>query len=164
MSEALLVAKGGGSTNSQKYQLMGDSGTRPNLPKLWVELGLTDAQGAPIAQVPRGQTLRFAGRVLDRPGGSLVDVNGAVSMLLEDSAPIDTTPDCTINGISCKPLVAYPFRAAPMFRGDVGVTPSGAAVNRCHIINRDGSAHSRRDCFASSEPDPGRILRWRDGR
>jgi hypothetical protein len=91
--------------------------------------------------VQRGQTLRFTGRVLDRPGGSLVSLDGAVSMLLEDSAPVDTTPDCKPEFGSCRPLVPYPFRASPMFRGDVGVT--GGTFSGQFVVPADAALGPR---------------------
>lgn len=119
LTEALLEAKINslGSTNNQKYQLMGDAATRLNLPRSWVEVTLKDQGGATSDTLRRGSTVRFEGRVLDAPGGALQPFDGVVAMLIEDSAPVDTTFDCTF--CSREP---YPFRAAPMFRGDVRVT------------------------------------------
>ena len=42
---AALLATKAGSTNGQKYQLMGDAATCVALPRLWVELALTDSAG-----------------------------------------------------------------------------------------------------------------------
>ncbi|MEK7823719.1 MAG: C25 family cysteine peptidase, partial [Candidatus Eisenbacteria bacterium] len=116
IAEALLGAKTG-STNNQKYQVMGDAGTSLALPRLWVELTLRDAGGNPIDTLRRGEIVRFDGRILDRPGGTVMPFTGATAILIEDSAPIDTTFDCTF--CTREP---YPFRAAPMFRGDARVT------------------------------------------
>jgi hypothetical protein len=116
VSEALLAAKTG-SANNQKYQVMGDAATRLNLPRHWVELTLKDAAGIPIDTLRRGEIVRFDGRVLDRPGGTPLPFTGSVAVLIEDSAPIDTT-------FACDPACTrerYPFRAAPAFRGDARV-------------------------------------------
>ncbi len=116
VAEALLEAKTG-STNNQKYQVMGDGGTRLGLPRLWVELALVDAGGNPLDTLRRGEIVRYHGRTLDRPAGTLVPLTGTVAVLIEDSAPIDTV-------FACKACAGepYPFRAAPIFRGDVRAT------------------------------------------
>ncbi len=116
IGEALLEAKTG-STNNQKYQIMGDAGTRLDLPRLWVELTLRDAGGTVVDTLRRGEVVRFDGRILDRPGGTIIPFTGATSILIEDSAPIDTTFACAF----CN-REKYPFRAAPMFRGDARAT------------------------------------------
>ncbi len=116
ISEALLAAKTG-SANNQKYQVMGDAATRLTIPRHWVELTLRDGAGNPVDTLRRGGIFRFDGRVLDRPGGTLVPFTGSAAVLIEDSAPIDTT-------FACNPAcsrVRYPFRAAPAFRGDARV-------------------------------------------
>src|SRR5204862_7178475 len=118
LSEALLEAKINslGSTNNQKYQVMGDAATRLNLPHYWVEMTMKDESGAPIDTLRRGSTVQFDGRVLDQPGGSLLPLDGTTAVLIEDSAPIDTTFECPF--CSREP---YPYRAAPIFRGDARV-------------------------------------------
>jgi peptidase C25-like protein/flagellar hook capping protein FlgD len=116
VSEALLEAKTG-ATNSQKYQVMGDAGTRLPLPRLWADVALKGAGGNPIDTLRRGDIVRFEGRILDRPGGVVVPFTGSAAMLVEDSAPIDTTFACDF----CD-RVTYPFRAAPIFRGDARAT------------------------------------------
>ena len=115
VAEALLEAKTG-STNNQKYQLMGDAATRLNLPRHWVELTLKDSDGNVVDTLQRGGIFRFEGRVLDQPGGTLVPFTGSAAILIEDSAPIDTTFACTF----CN-REPYPFRASPMFSGDARV-------------------------------------------
>jgi hypothetical protein len=115
-AEALLGAKTG-SANNQKYQLMGDAGTSIALPRLWVELELKDVTGTPIDTLQRGEVVRFEGRILDRPGGTVVPFTGATAILVEDSVPIDTTFGCT----ACI-REPYPFRAAPIFRGNARAT------------------------------------------
>lgn len=118
LSDALLGAKietsTFGSTNNAKYQLLGDAAVRLALPRLFAELSIEDANGQPLTQAARGQTVTFRGRVVDRPGGTLVPFNGNVGLLIEDSAPLGSLPQ----GARCR---TFPFRAAPMFRGDVGV-------------------------------------------
>jgi hypothetical protein len=114
LAEGLLAAKSG-STNSQKYQLMGDAALELALPRLALEVTLHDLDGARVGVAERGRTLELRGRVLDRPGGAQLPVAGLVRLLIEDSAPVDTTPSCFGD------CVAYPFRAAPVFRGDVSV-------------------------------------------
>lgn len=116
LAEALLAAKLG-STNNQKYQLMGDAGARVNLPRLWTELTLEADTGGVVTEIKRGQTIRFRGRVVDCPGGTLVPMNGVASMLIEDSQPILTVPGCALP-VSC---ITYAYKAGPMYRGDVGI-------------------------------------------
>ncbi|HET9327365.1 MAG TPA: C25 family cysteine peptidase, partial [Candidatus Eisenbacteria bacterium] len=113
LAEGLLVAKTG-YPNNQKYQVMGDAALRPNFPRLWVETSVTDEDGNPVTTVQRGQTMKVNGRLLDRPGGSQVTLDGLAHVLIEDSAPVDTLPECLAN-------CAYPFRASPVFRGDVSL-------------------------------------------
>ena len=115
LSEALLVAKSG-STNNQKYQLLGDSGTGENLPRLWAEITLADSAGSPVTEVKRGATVSFRGRVLTCPLGAPVPFTGTASLLIEDSTPVDQTPGCS--QYSC---YRYFFKAGPIYRGDVGV-------------------------------------------
>ena len=126
LAEALLVAKEIGSgfgslTNDMKYQLMGDAGTRLNLPRLWVDLAFKDTLGNAITQVARGQTVKFTGRVLDAPGGSPVALHGTASVLIEDSQPLATPPGA--------PGVEYLYRAGPVYRADVAVV-AGALEGR----------------------------------
>ncbi len=118
VSAALLAAKqvpAAQSSNSQKYQLMGDPALLLNLPRYWVDLRLTDLAGAPVTTLTRGQTLRFSGEVLDRPGGTRVVMDGVSSVLIEDSAPQDRTDG------TCQTPVDYTFSAGPMYHGDVTV-------------------------------------------
>jgi hypothetical protein len=126
LAEALKIAKVTGVQNNQKYQVMGDAAVRPALPRLWVETSVRDLNGTETTRLPRGSTLELRGQVLDRPGGSPVTLDGLARVLVEDSAPVDTVPDCTL---FCGPFgtqfcledCSYPFRAAPVFRGDVSV-------------------------------------------
>ena len=126
VAEALKIAKVTGVRNNQKYQVMGDAAVRPAFPRLWVETSVQDLNGAETTQLPRGSTLELRGQVLDRPGGSPVTLDGLARLLVEDSAPVDTVPDCTIfcgpfGTPSCLEGCSYRFRAAPIFRGDVSV-------------------------------------------
>lgn len=119
ISAALLSAKeraGSSVTNNSKYQLMGDAGTRLNLPRLWTELTLTDESGAPITSLQRGQTVTFHGRVLDQPGGTQMPYTGVASLLIEDSRPIEVTSNTSGCGFGSTPFF---FKAGPMFKGDV---------------------------------------------
>lgn len=113
LSEGLLVAKTG-RANNQKYQVMGDAAVRPNLPRLFVETSVTDANDNPVTTVQRGQTVKLKGRLVDRPGGAPLALDGLAHLLIEDSAPVDTLPDCFLD-------CTYPFRASPVFRGDVSM-------------------------------------------
>ena len=151
-SAALLAAKSvptAQGTNSQKYQLMGDAATVLALPKLWPEIKLMDEQGAPIDTLVSGQLVRFEGQVLDQPGGTLVPVDGVASMLIEDSAPTNRTPN------DCPPAIDYRFTAGPMYHGDVTLTggsfqgrfivPLGVTIGsegraRAYITGRAGLA------------------------
>jgi hypothetical protein len=117
VSQALAAAKNG-SANNQKYQVLGDAAVRPDLPRLFLSGAMLDENGAAIDSVQRGQTVRYRGQLLSGPGGSPLLLDGIVHVLIEDSAPIDTLPDCT--GFCTDPT--YPFRASPMFRGDVSLT------------------------------------------
>lgn len=128
IASALLAAKldaAFSETNNSKYQVMGDAATRINLPRLWAEVTLFDAGGAPLTQMSRGQTVTFRGQVTDGPGGAPIPYDGVASMLIEDSAPIDVTP------VSCygASSTAYQFRAGTMYHGDVSVA-NGAFEGR----------------------------------
>jgi peptidase C25-like protein/flagellar hook capping protein FlgD len=126
LSEALLLGKLAGDTNSQKYQLMGDAATRLNLPELWVELSLfpessPDTTVATDSTLVQGSLYRFSGRVVDHPGGDLVPVDGIANLLVEDSAPTLLSPLCVLpQCLSCAPAF-YRYRAGAIFRGDIGV-------------------------------------------
>ncbi|TMQ67527.1 MAG: hypothetical protein E6K78_04435, partial [Candidatus Eisenbacteria bacterium] len=132
LSQALLAAKGG-STNSQKYQLLGDAGTRLNVPRQFVEVALEDTNGNPVTAAARGQVIQVRGQVVNRPGGSLVALDGSASLLIEDDAPLDSIPDCT-----CPP---YPYRAAPMFRGDWAL--SGGRFSGRFLVPMDAAKGPR---------------------
>ena len=133
-SAALLAAKSvpaAQGTNSEKYQLMGDPATLLNLPRLWTEIAVTDPQGTPITQLARGQRVLFQGRVLDQPGGTLVPLDGVASVLIEDSAPTNLTPN------ECQASVPYRFSAGPMYRGDV--TLQGGQFSGQFVVSLDAA-------------------------
>jgi hypothetical protein len=129
VAQALAVAKTG-SQNNQKYQVLGDSAVRPDLPRLFLDGETVDVNGAPLDSVRRGQTVVFKGQLLGGPAGAPLLHDGIVHVLIEDSAPVDTLPDCFVLCDSQPPPPAplcfvpcsYPFRASPMFRGDVSMT------------------------------------------
>ncbi len=132
LSAALLAAKSvplAQGTNSEKYQLMGDAAALLNLPRLWTEVAIADAQGAPITQFARGQRVLFTGRVLDKPGGALVPLDGVASVLIEDSAPTNLTPN------ECQASVPYRFSAGAMYHGDV--TLSGGTFHGSFVVPLD---------------------------
>ncbi len=119
LAQALLAAKLGSST-TQKYQLMGDSGLRLNLPRLWAEMTLWDSAGTtPETEITRGRTLMVRGQMYDYPGGSPLAYDGVASLLIEDSAPYEQTPPCTFDP-NCFRYYYY-YTAGPVFRGDVAV-------------------------------------------
>lgn len=153
VAAALLAAKSNPrsvSENSQKYQLMGDPATQLNLPRLWVDLRITDTQGAPVTSMARGQTVLFEGEVLDRPGGTLVPLDGIASMRIEDSAPIERT-----DGI-CQFPVDYVFKAGAMYQGDVSV--NGGRVAGRFIVPLDATegASARVRAYVTGR-EPGQI-------
>ncbi len=122
ISSALLAAKIDGAlseTNNSKYELMGDAATRLNLPRLYADVALYDETGAPLTQVARGQTVTFRGQVLDAPGGGALPFDGVASMLIEDSAPLYTTPAACGNPYTIRPTFLY--TAGPLYHGDVSV-------------------------------------------
>lgn len=131
ISAALTIAKirspGSTDTNNRKFQLMGDPATVLNAPHWWADFSLTDLGGTPITRVNRGQTVVFTGRVLDQPNGSLLPCNGAVNVLLEDSAPTNSTvgngwdvPPFTV-GV-CPGSTIYRYASGAMYHGNVSVT------------------------------------------
>jgi hypothetical protein len=128
LAQGLAAAKTG-ATNAQKYQLMGDAALRLALPRLTVETMVSDVDGNPVSDAQRGQTLVASGRVLDRPGGTLMALEGLAHLLIEDSAPVDTVPNC-FGG-----CFGYPFRASPVFRGDVSV--SGGRFETRFVVPMD---------------------------
>src|SRR5213075_418177 len=83
--------------------------------KLWTDVTLSDEGGVPVTQLARGATVRFDGQVLDHPGGSPVAMDGVASLLIEDAAPSNLTPN------ECAPPLAYVFSAGPMYHGDVTI-------------------------------------------
>jgi hypothetical protein len=114
VSLALLSAKTG-LANNQKYQVMGDAAVKPALPRYYVETTLRNNQAQPDSLALRGETMQIDGRLLDRPGGSLLTYNGTCRISVEDSAPVDTVFPCFPT------CITYPFRAAPVFLGDAAI-------------------------------------------
>ncbi len=115
---ALQVAKSlFPNENSRRYPLLGDPGTVLAAPRLWADLRLFDAAGAPLNLVTRGQTVEVRGTVYDNPGySSPRPMEGFASLLVEDAAPRDT---------AFSPFgynIPYNGTRAPMFRGDVVVS------------------------------------------
>jgi Peptidase family C25/Propeptide_C25/FlgD Ig-like domain len=127
LSASLLATKG--NVNNSKFLVMGDAAARLLLPNYPVEITMTDSAGTPVTQVARGHSLYIHGRVLDKPGGSVVPFDGNADLLFEESAPIDTVPDCDPVAGDC---VEYPFRAAPIFRGDSEIR-AGLFTARCVV-------------------------------
>jgi len=143
LSAALLAAKvsapGTAPINNSKYELLGDPAVTLNLPKLWDDISLFDDQGNPLANLARGQTVTFHGRVLDRPGGSLQPFDGVTSMLIEDSAPIDNSAG-TPWDVGCGGHTAgasYVFAAGPIYHGDVSV--SGGTFSGKFVVPMDAA-------------------------
>jgi hypothetical protein len=140
ISSALLAAKldaAFSETNNSKYQVMGDAATRLNLPRLWASVSLFDADGAPLTQIARGQTVTFRGQVKDGPNGVDLPYDGVASMLIEDSAPVDVTP------VSCygAPGTSYLYKAGPMYHGDVSIA-NGAFEGR-FVVPMDATTGTR---------------------
>ncbi len=123
LSDALLTGKLTGTTNSQKYQLMGDAGARLNLPELWVTFSIWDSAGTtPVTDVRRGQVVTYRGEVRESPRSDapLAPLEGIADVLIEDSQPREQAPDCRdVPGCLDRPF--YYYYAGAMFRGDVSV-------------------------------------------
>jgi hypothetical protein len=135
---ALLAAKMATSVdgisilNNEKYQLMGDAGMRINLPKLWVEVSLYDSAGiTALTEIKGGQTVTYRGRVLTGPGGTAVPFTGIADLLIEDSQPRQTAPDCELSP-GCQPRPQYDFRAGAILRGGAKVT-GGTFEGQCVV-------------------------------
>lgn len=140
VSAALLAAKldaAFSETNNSKYQVMGDAATRLNLPRLWADVTLHDETGAPLAEVARGRTVTFRGRVLDSPGGSQLPYEGIARMLIEDSTPLEETPVSCYGGAPA----SYLYKAGPMYHGDVSV--AGGAFEGRFVAPMDASLGTR---------------------
>jgi len=100
------------------------------LPAHPVEITVTDSLGNPVTQVARGHSLYVHGRVLAKPGGAVLPIDGNADLLFEESAPIDTVPGCVSSDPSS--CIEYPFRAAPIYRGDAEVR-AGIFTARCTV-------------------------------
>ena len=113
IAPALLVGKVlSPSTNSTKYELLGDAAAQLPLPEHAVELSVTDTSGAPIDSLPHGALLEVHGRVLDQPGGQLLPLQGQVDVLIEDSKPFEQAPGS---------YVVYPYYAGTIYHGAMTV-------------------------------------------
>jgi hypothetical protein len=120
IAKALLVGKldaaqHASGANAQKYQLIGDAVSRLNLPELWVELKLKDDGGLDTTAIQQGRKFSFTGRVLDRPNGTLLPVDGVVDVRIDDAAPILRAPRCTLS--NCDPTPFYLYKAGSIYRG-----------------------------------------------
>jgi hypothetical protein len=153
ISAALLVGKADPSLqgkNSEKYQLMGDPATLLNLPRLWADLRLSDDAGLTLTELPRGATVRFVGQVLHHPGGPQVEMDGVASILIEDSAPTNFTPNDAVCGASSVP---YVFSAGPMYHGDV--TVKGGRFSGHFVVPLDAATGTKgriRAYFSGGDP------------
>jgi Peptidase family C25 len=150
LSEALLATKSGGD-NSQKYQLMADAAIFPNAPRLWVDVALFDSAGVtPMTALERGRTMMFRGQVLAGPGKAPVSLDGVLSMRIEDSAPIETAPDCAPQCSSSPP--SYLGAAATVFLGDV-VLQGGTFQGRFVVpLEAKTGPRARLRAYASGAP------------
>lgn len=158
VAEALLAAKlatpVSQAENNQKYQVMGDAATRLNLPRLWVELDLfaCDTCTTPLAEVQRGQTVVFRGRVTESPGGAPVALDGVADLLIEDSAPLEKAPPCRLFPCSDFERPGYYYEAGAMFRGDVRVA-AGAFEGRFVVpLEAVGGARGRVRAYVEGRP------------
>lgn len=129
LGQALFNAKltggavGSEAQNNQKYLVMGDGATQLNLPRRWVEVTLhgCDTCSTPLAEISRGSTITYRGRVVEFPGGPPVALDGVADLLIEDSAPIEQAPPCRVSPALCGHRPFYDYRAGPMYRGNVRV-------------------------------------------
>jgi len=122
LSGALLAAKLGGSQTTQKYELLGDAGSRLNLPEKWADITLWDSAGTtPVTALTTGRVITYKGRVLDRPGGTLQPFSGSATLEIDDSPPLEVTPPCPFTTTNCNPISFYYYTPGIMFHGSVGV-------------------------------------------
>src|SRR5204862_8121725 len=91
---------------------MGDAPLKPAFPRFYVETTLQNSQAHPVSVAERGETMQVTGRLLDRPGGSLLTYDGTSRISIDDCAPVHTILPCFF--LAC---LTYPFRSAPGFRG-----------------------------------------------
>ena len=70
---------------------MGDAATCVALPRLWVELALTDSAGEPVTRgAPRPDAALLGPRGGPARAASRCAMDGAVAMLIEDSQEVDS--------------------------------------------------------------------------
>ena len=121
LAGALLAAKLGGAQTTQKYEVLGDAAIQLNLPREWTDITLWDSAGTtPVTGLTTGQVITFKGRVLDQPGGTLQPFTGSATLEIDDSPPLEITPDCPFDN-GCGPLALYYYTPGTMFHGTVGV-------------------------------------------
>jgi hypothetical protein len=121
LAGALLTAKLRATSTTQKYNLLGDGAVRLNLPREWVEVTLWDSAGTtPDTLMKAGTVKTFRGRVLDHPGGSQLAFNGVANLEIDDSQPLELTPDCPFSP-GCGRVLYY-YTPGVIFRGAVGIT------------------------------------------
>jgi hypothetical protein len=122
LSGALLTAKLGATQTTQKYEVLGDAGIRLNLPREWTDITLWDSAGTTqVTGLTTGQVITYKGRVLDQPGGTLLPFSGSATLEIDDSPPLEVTPDCPYLA-NCSPIAFYYYTPGTMFHGTVGVT------------------------------------------
>ncbi len=127
--------------NNQKYQVMGDAALGMNLPKYWADVQLFDCATCttPLTEIRRGRTVTVRGRVLDRPGGSPLALNGIADLLVEDSPPYERTSGCV--SIFCDE--GYFYTAGAIFRGDVRVQNGEFTTQFIVPLEAAGGAYAR---------------------
>src|SRR4029079_2628425 len=120
VARALTVSKlsNAGSSNNQKYQLMGDAALKLNLPQLWSDLRVQDATGADTTAIEQGHKMHFTGRVLDGLGGPPVPLEGRADVLVEHAPPTLQAPPCVLSTCD-RPF--YRYRAGTIYRGQVSI-------------------------------------------
>jgi hypothetical protein len=132
LSAALLNGKIG-STNNQKYQVMGDAAQYLNLPQYTVLMDVTRSTGAADSVLAQGEVMTVTGRIVKvtPTDTTLVDVDGEVSLRIDDSTPMLQAPPCRLTGGFCSVDAGprgesgqprYYFEPGTLFRGDVAVT------------------------------------------
>lgn len=129
VAAALLLGKQAGaqgnSINALKYVMFGDAAMRLNMPRYWVDLVMRDDAGADTTAIKQGHRISFTGRVLDRPNGTLLPLDGAVDVLVEDNKPLLQTPACpdSTHYLCDSRGRPYYFAAAgPIYRGTATAT------------------------------------------
>jgi hypothetical protein len=156
LSAALLTGKLG-STNSQKYQLMGDAAQFVNLPRLTVMVQLARAAGGADSVMRQGETMLVSGRVVRSPADTTtVPYDGVVSLLIEDSAPLDQAPPCRLNNGVCSPFPGRPryyFSPGPIYRGDVAVTGGRFSTRFVVPIEARPGGRARARAYFAGGPD-----------